>query len=83
MIGLPQDFTEKESISVKRIKNFIILLKQKIDTPITTFDESFSTKNAQNMLLSIGKSQKRSRDNIDSYACTAFLQEYLDSLNEA
>jgi putative Holliday junction resolvase len=81
VIGIPQAFEAKESESVKRIKNFIKILSLHIKIPIVIQDESFSTKNAQSMLLSIGKSQKNSRKQIDSMACTLFLQEFIDHEN--
>jgi putative holliday junction resolvase len=82
LLGLPQDFNDKESESAKQIKNFAKLLKENVSIPVFFYDESFSTKNAQNMLLSIGKNQKSTRSKIDSYACTTFLQEYLDSIDK-
>jgi putative Holliday junction resolvase len=79
VIGKPQNFVEKKSESERRIDNFATWLGENISLPIIFYDESFSTKNAQNMLLSIGISQKKSRNKIDSMACTVFLQEFLDS----
>jgi putative Holliday junction resolvase len=83
VLGLPQQFEEKESESNKIIKNFAKLLIDKISIPILFHDESFSTKNAQNMLLSIGQNQKRSRGKIDSTACALFLQEFLNEENKS
>jgi putative Holliday junction resolvase len=79
LVGKPQSFTKKQKQTEEKIENFIKLLKKATDIKIVTWDESFSTINAQNMLTSLGQNSKSSRGKIDKIAATVFLQEFLNS----
>ncbi len=79
LIGSPQIFQESYQKTDKKIKKFGEMLKQKTEIPIIYQDESYSTTEAQNMLLSLGQSTKSSRNKIDKIAATVFLQEFLNS----
>jgi len=80
LVGIPQPFTETQQQTSKKIENFIESLSEKTNLPIITYDESFSTTHAQNMLISSGQSTQSSRKKIDKIAATVFLQEYLNSI---
>lgn len=79
LIGSPQIFQESYQRTDMKIKKFGEMLKQKTNIPIIYQDESYSTTEAQNMLLSLGQSTKSSRNKIDKIAATVFLQEFLNS----
>lgn len=79
LVGLPQKFKDSQVKTEEKIFHFVSKLEEKTDIPIVTYDESFSTINAQNMLTSSGQSTKKSRKKIDSIAATVFLQEFLNS----
>lgn len=82
LIGIPQAFTDSQSETVKKIEKFIVALKERTSLEIRTYDESFSTIQAQNMLISSGQNTKSSRKKIDKIAATVFLQEFLNSNSE-
>jgi putative Holliday junction resolvase len=79
LVGKPQIFTPKQEKTEEKVNKFISLLKKTTETSIITYDESFSTTNAQNMLTSLGQNSKRSKSKIDKIAATVFLQEFLNS----
>lgn len=79
LVGMPQEFRDEHRKTTEKIEKFINLLKEKMEIPIITYDESFSTTRAQNMLISSGQSTKKSRGKINSIAATVFLQEFLNS----
>jgi putative holliday junction resolvase len=79
IVGMPQSFTPEQDKSKEKIDTFISLLKKATNTDILTWDESFSTTNAQNMLTSLGQNSRSSRKKIDKVAATVFLQEFLNS----
>ena len=79
LVGKPQIFTPKQEKTEEKVNKFISLLKKTTETSIITYDESFSTTNAQNMLTSLGQNSKRSKSKIDKVAATVFLQEFLNS----
>lgn len=79
LVGKPQSFNADQEINHRRIDNFINTLAKRIELPIETWDESFSTSVAKDMLLSTGQHFKQSKEKIDSVAASVFLQEYLNS----
>lgn len=79
LVGMPEAFIQSQQKTVQKIQNFIKLLSQKTQLPIVTYDESFSTTRAQNVLTSSGQNTKGSRKKIDKIAATVFLQEFLNS----
>jgi putative Holliday junction resolvase len=79
LVGKPQSFTVEQKKTEEKIENFIELLGKATDIEIITWDESFSTTSAQNMLTSLGQNSRSSRGKIDKIAATVFLQEFLNS----
>ena len=82
LIGKPQQFKEAYSKSIKKIDSFAKKLTDVTDIPVIFQDESYSTIQAQNMLLSLGQSTRSSREKIDMISATLFLQEFLNSNNK-
>lgn len=78
LIGYPQSFSENQDINIKRIDKFLVVLTAQISLPINKWDESFSTSDAKNMLVSLGQHFKKTKKKIDSVAASTFLQEYLN-----
>jgi putative holliday junction resolvase len=81
VVGIPQEFEESHKETTEKIFTFIRELKNKVEIPIKTWDESFSTTTAENMLTSSGQNIKHSRNKVDKIAATIFLQEFLNSEN--
>lgn len=79
LLGSPQIFEESQKGTEKKIVRFKNLLSTMIVLPIILWDESFSTRTAQNMLTSSGQSTKKTKGKINSIAATVFLQEFLNS----
>ncbi|MFA7627815.1 MAG: Holliday junction resolvase RuvX [Candidatus Dojkabacteria bacterium] len=79
LVGKPQSFTDEQKKTEKKIGNFIELLRKATEIEILTWDESFSTTSAQNMLTSLGQNSRSSKGKIDKIAATVFLQEFLNS----
>ncbi|PKN02529.1 Holliday junction resolvase RuvX [Candidatus Dojkabacteria bacterium HGW-Dojkabacteria-1] len=79
LVGSPQIFESEYSKTTKNIQKFVEKISLLTDLPIITYDESYSTTQAQNMLLSLGQNTKSSKGKIDKIAATVFLQEFLNS----
>jgi len=82
LLGKPQIFEKQQEQTIKKISTFEDILKKHTTLPILTTDESFSTTEAQNMLLSTGQNTKSTRGKIDKISATVFLQEFLNSNNQ-
>lgn len=79
LIGKPQIFKEEYKYSVRKIDNFAKKISDLTNIPVIFQDESYSTNQSQNMLLSLGQNIKSSREKIDMISATMFLQEFLNS----
>jgi len=82
LVGKPQSFTDEQKRTEEKIEKFIDLLRKATRIDILTWDESFSTTSAQNMLTSLGQNSRSSKGKIDKIAATVFLQEFLNSKNK-
>ena len=82
LLGKPQAFKEEYQQTLKKISSFEKILKDHTNLPILSADESFSTTEAQNMLLSTGQNIKSTRKKIDKVSAAVFLQEFLNSKNQ-
>ena len=63
----------------EEIKEFTSKLKEKLDIPITTWDETLSTKDAIKLSIEAGIKQEKRRKMEDAYSATIMLQEYIES----
>jgi len=81
LVGLPLEFSKTHKRTTTKIQKFISKLIGITKIPVVTYDESFSTTRAQNMLTSSGQNTKKSRGKINSIAATVFLQDFLNSNN--
>jgi len=79
LLGKPQVFEISHKKTLKKIEKFEELLKKGVKLPIITYDESYSTVTAQDMLTYTKQTVKSSKDKIDSVAAAVFLQEFLNS----
>lgn len=79
LIGKPQEFEKQYKKTTQKIEKFSSKLSTLTNIPILFYDESYSTTQAQNMLLSLGQSSRSSKDKIDMISATVFLQEFLNS----
>ncbi len=83
LLGKPQLFEKTYSKSIQKIEGFAKKLTDLTNIPVIFQDESYSTTQAQNMLLSLGQNSKSSRNKIDMISATVFLQEFLNSNNKS
>ncbi len=78
LLGMPQIFEKQHIKTVKNINSFKKELQLLTDIPILTYDESYSTIEAKNVLLSLGQNTKSTKNKVDKIAATVFLQEFLN-----
>lgn len=79
LIGKPQSFEKEHEKNIERIDSFVKEVVSSLLLPIETWDESFSTSEAKNVLISQGVKMKKGKRRIDSIAASVFLQEFLNS----
>jgi putative holliday junction resolvase len=79
VLGLPLDPEGNESGEAKRVRAFRDRLAAHLALPVELIDESFSTVEAEEVLLAADLSRKRRRQVVDKVAAAVILQRWLDA----
>jgi len=80
VIGMPKNLDNKDTDSTPFVRKFIKTFENKFPSrKITTIDERFTSKIAQQAMITGGMSKKnrQQKGNVDQIAATIILQEYL------
>ena len=80
--GLPIMLNSEKGIQAQKILKFISDIESKISIPVETYDERFTTKIAENVMISADVSREKRKEKIDMLAASITLQAYLDKNNE-
>jgi putative Holliday junction resolvase len=78
VLGLPLDPEGNEADAARRARAFAARLHDHLSLPIDLIDESFSTVEAEEVLLAADLSRARRRTVIDKLAAAVILQRWLD-----
>ena len=70
LVGLPVSLSGEEGRQAKEVRDFVTRLSERVDVPVRTWDERFTTKLAQ---TTPGRSSE------DSRAAAHLLQGYLEA----
>ncbi len=76
--GLPVNFDGSPSIQTKKAEFFIEKLSEKVNVEIFRVDERCSTCEAEETLISQGKSREERKQFVDSLAASTILQGFLN-----
>ena len=80
--GLPVNFDGTPSIQTERARFFIERLKETINVEIFTVDERCTTVEAEEILISQGKSREERKSVVDALAAANILQGFLNDKNK-
>lgn len=76
VVGIPR--RTHASASEQKYRDFAEALRQKSCKPVLLWDESLSTVEAAERLRAAGKRRREAQKDIDMFAATVILQNYLD-----
>lgn len=79
--GLPVNFDGTPSVQTQKAQYFIERLKETLGAPIYTVDERCTTVEAEETLISQGKSREERKKLVDSLAATSILEGFLTDYN--
>lgn len=79
IIGNPIHLNGKASPLSDEVSAFAKLLQERVDYPISLFDERLSTLQAERLLQETGMKRKKRSKMIDGLSAVIILQSYLDS----
>ena len=80
--GLPLKMDGSMSAQTEKTMAFISSLQQAVSIPLIPFDERYSSKQADAILIEADLSRKKSKKIIDKLSAQIILQNYLDSERE-
>ncbi len=81
LVGLPYSQDGSLGSRAKGIKKFSERIRDSLGLSVKYWDESFSTKTAEQTLIEAGMGRKKRKTVIDKMAATVILEEYLMSRN--
>ena len=77
VVGLPLDREGKEGIQAGKVRDFSDRLARRLRIPVELWDESYSTVEAEDILIEKDTSRAKRRKVIDQVAAAVILQDYL------
>jgi len=80
VVGLPISMDGTEGPQAERVRAFMDALVERVDVPVTAWDERLTSVQAEAALREQGRCPSRERGQVDRVAATLLLQNYLDSL---
>jgi putative Holliday junction resolvase len=79
VVGMPLDAEGREGPQARKVRDFVERLARRLRIPVETWDERFSTADAEEMLLMVDVSRAKRGEIIDQAAAMVILRSYLDS----
>jgi len=80
VIGYPLRLDGSEGIQCDKVNRFARRLEARLSMPVICRDETFSTKEAEELLRETGVRREKQRAVVDRLAACIILQGYLDAL---
>lgn len=78
VVGYPIRLDGTEGIQCDKVNRFIGLLEANIQTPVIRWDETLTTKTAEDILIAANIRREKRKNIIDKLAAQLILQNYLD-----
>jgi len=79
VVGYPLRLDGSEGIQCEKINRFVRRLEARLSLPVIRWDETFSTKEAAELLRERGMRREKRREVVDRVAACLILQGYLDA----
>lgn len=80
VVGYPLRLDGSEGIQCEKINRFIRRLEMRFSLPVIRWDETLSTKEAEELLRKRGVRWEKRRETVDRVAASIILQGYLDAI---
>lgn len=81
VIGYPRRLDGTEGIQCEKVNRFVKLLEARFSLPVIKWDETLSSRAAEDMLIQFRMRREKRKKIIDKVAAGIILQSYLDSLH--
>lgn len=81
VIGMPLNLKGQKGASAEKVERFVKELESKFHLPIHTWDERWTSIEAQRTILELGESPSRHKSKVDQIAALLILQTFLNYLS--
>lgn len=78
VVGLPLNMDGSIGPQAERVLAFAAVLRERLGLPVHTWDERWTTRAAERLLIEGDVSRRRRRQTVDKMAAAIILQGYLD-----
>jgi putative Holliday junction resolvase len=78
VVGYPLRLDGSAGIQCGKVDRFIASLKEAVSVPVTAWDETLSTKEAEGLMREAGVKRRKKRGMVDRIAAAFILQDYLN-----
>ena len=82
VIGYPVRLDGSEGIQCEKVNRFAALLEANFSLPVVKWQETLSTKEAEEILINSGFRWEKRKKMVDKLAACIILQGYLDSITK-
>ncbi|MCZ6535401.1 MAG: Holliday junction resolvase RuvX [Chloroflexi bacterium] len=80
LVGMPLTVRGQKGRQAQEVEKFCEALREGMDLEVATWDERYSTVEAESRLRQAGRKPSRDRGRTDAAAAAIILQSYLDSM---
>jgi len=77
-VGYPLRLDGSAGIQCEKVDRFIASLKEAVSVPVTAWDETLSTREAEGLMREAGVKRRKKRGMVDRIAAAFILQDYLN-----
>lgn len=81
VVGYPLRLDGTAGIQCEKVDRFIAALRGVVTVPVTAWDETLSTKEAEGLMREAGVKRRKKRGMVDRIAAAFILQDYLNRKN--
>ena len=81
VIGYPLRLDGTEGIQCEKVNRFARLLESRLSLPVIKWDETLSSRTAEDILMQSRMRREKRKQVVDKLAASIILQGYLDSLH--
>lgn len=79
VVGMPLDIEGEMGPQALKVRDFVDRLARRLRIPVHTWDERFSTSDAEEILLEMGISRQKRSEIIDQAAAMVILRSFIDN----
>ncbi|MFA5322307.1 MAG: Holliday junction resolvase RuvX [Smithella sp.] len=82
VIGYPVKLDGSEGVQCEKVNRFALLIEKTFALPVVKWQETLSTKEAEEILINSGVRWEKRKKMVDKLAACLILQGYLDSISK-